>query len=126
MPITYTVEDSGTFVYTIVSGAVTEEDLLSYQTALLSDPRVESGFSELFDATTARGSNLSEAVIEKMAEVDKSHAEKLRRGRCALVVWDAFELADRFANLHGGPHRIMLFYSLDVAKVWLGREQKTT
>lgn len=126
MPITYTVEDSGTFVYTTVSGVVTEEDLLNYQAAVLADPRVESGFNELFDATRARGSNLSEAVIEEMIAVDEAHAEKLHRGRCALVVWDGFELADRFANLHGGPHRVMLFYSLDVAKIWLGRKGKTT
>ena len=121
MPITYDVEEGGILVCTTVSGDVTDEDLLAYQAAVLSDPQVKPGFDELFDATMARGSNLSEAVIEKMIDVDKTHAQKLRRSRQALVVWDGFELADRFASLHAGPHKVMLFYSLDVAKVWLGR-----
>ncbi|UCD53332.1 MAG: hypothetical protein JSW27_11920 [Phycisphaerales bacterium] len=125
MPITYTVEDNGTFVHTTARGAVTDEDLLNYQAALLADARVRPGFDELFDATAARESGLSEAMIEKMIEVDRSHAEKLRCGRCAVVVWDGFELADQFVSRHGGPHTVMVFCNLDVAELWLGRKKIT-
>lgn len=126
MPIVYEVEDGGGFVYTTASGDVTGEELLNYQRALLSDPRVKSGLDELFDATLAHETNLSEAVIKEMIAVDKAHAEKLRRGRCAIVVRRGYELAERFVSLHAGPHNVMVFYSLDVAKVWLGRKEGVT
>jgi len=122
MPITYEVRDDGAFVYTRATGEVTSQDLLDYQAAVLSDPQVRPGFDELFDATMGRGVGLSEAAIEKMIEVDKGHAEKLRRGKCALVVRSDLELVEHFEERHRGPHAVVLFYNLDIALVWLGRE----
>jgi len=125
MAITYEVRDGGTFVYTAASGEVTDEDLLTCQAAVLSDPQVRSGFDELFDARMAQGTGLSKAAIERMIEVDRAHTEKLQRGKCAIVVRSGFEFAKHFEEHHGGPHEIMLFHNLQVALVWLGREVET-
>lgn len=121
MPICYEVSDGGHFIDTKATGAITEEDLLRYQAALLADPRVKPGAYELFDATLADGSELSEEVIPKIVEVDKAHVERLRGGKCAVVVRSAFELADKLEMVHAGPQELMVFFNLDVARTWLGR-----
>jgi len=123
MPITYEVRDGGTFVYTLATGEIANQDLLDYQAAVLSDPRVMPGFDELFDAITAFEAGLSKEAIEQMIEVDSEHVEKLRRGKCAIVVRSGFELARHFEQTHGGPHNVVVFHNLDVALVWLGREE---
>ena len=121
MPISYEVSDGGHFVDTKATGAITEEDLLRHQAALLADPRVKPGAYELFDATLADGSDLSEEVIPKIVDVDRAHAERLRGGKCAIVVRTGLELADRLQRAHRGPHAVIVFFNLDVARVWLGK-----
>lgn len=120
MPISFEVDKSGNLVHSVATGRVNEADLLGYQATLLADPRLKPGFDELFDATRAHGSGLSESVLEKMVETDLEHAEKLRGGKCAIVVRNGFEWAERFAQLHEGPHNVMVFFNLEVAWAWLG------
>lgn len=126
MPITYEIRNEGRFVHTQAAGEVTEDDLLNYQAAVLSDARVKPGFNEFFDGTAARGASLSQAVLEKMIAVDRNNGEKLRGGKCAVVVRNEFDLAETFERLHGGPHQVMVFFNLDVAWAWLGETAKGT
>ena len=121
MPISYEVSDGGRFIDTKATGAITEEELLRYQAALLADPRIKPGAYELFDATLADGSELSEEVIPKIVEADRTHAERLRGGKCAVVVRSAFELADKLEMAHAGPQELMVFFNVDVARTWLGK-----
>jgi len=120
MPVTYEVKNDGTFVYTKAHGEVSEQDLLEYQAAVLADPRIEPGYYELFDATSARAVGVSEATLEKMQQMDKLHAEKLEGGKCAVIVRSGFELAKRFESFRDRPHNVMVFFNLDVARAWLG------
>jgi hypothetical protein len=122
MPITYEVRNDGNFVYAKASGEVTEDDLLKYQATLLSDPCVKPGCYQLFDGRTAQCIGLTEAVIEKLAEINKAHPGKLRGSKSAIVVRSEYELADQFAQAHDGPYDIMVFFNLHVAQVWLGEE----
>ncbi|MBN2131333.1 MAG: hypothetical protein JW741_17665 [Sedimentisphaerales bacterium] len=126
MPVTYEVRNGGTFVHTKAHGEVTEHDLLEYQAAVLADPRIEPGYYELFDATTAQAVGVSEATLETMSEMDKKHVEKLAGGKCALVVRSGFELAKRFESLRDRPHAVMVFFNLDVARAWLGEAAAET
>ena len=121
MPICYEVSDGGHFIDTKATGAITEEDLLRYQAALRADPRIKPGAYELFDATMADGSDLSDEVISKIVEVDRAHTERLRGGKCAVVVRTAFGLADKLEMAHAGPHELIVFFNLDVARTWLGK-----
>jgi hypothetical protein len=123
MPISYEVKNSGNFVHSVATGPVSDADLLDYQTTLLADPRVKPGFHELFDATAAHDAGLSEAVLEKMVETDLGHAEKLRGGKCVVVVRDGFKWAERFTQLHKGPNRIMVFVNMEVARAWVGIDE---
>ena len=120
MPVTYEVKNEGTFIHTKAHGEVTEQDLLEYQATVLADPRVKSGYYELLDATTAQAADVSETTLEKMAAVDKEHAERLEGGKCAVVVRSGFELAKHFESLKDHPHNVMVFFNLDVARAWLG------
>ena len=120
MPIRYEVRNDGKLVHSVAAGPVGEADLLDYQTALLSDPRIKPGFNELFDATLAREAGLTEAVLTTMIEADLSHADKLRGGKCAIVIWDGFEWAERFVHAHKGPNEVMVFINMDVARTWIG------
>jgi hypothetical protein len=126
VPITYTVSDDGRFVHTRATGQVQADELLAYQQALLRDPRVRPGCYELFDATAARGDELTESVVRRLVEVDRQHAAQLEGGKCAIVVRSDFELMDKLEQLHGGPHDIMVFFNLDVARAWLGDEPPKT
>lgn len=126
MPITYEVRDDGLFVHTKAGGELTEDDLLNYRAAVLSDARVKAGFDELFDGTAADSAALSEGVTERMIKVDRQHTEKLRGGKCAIVIRIAFDLVDKFERLHGGPHNVMVFFNLDVAQTWLGERAEGT
>ncbi|MHC4518079.1 MAG: hypothetical protein ACYTAS_05790 [Planctomycetota bacterium] len=120
MPISSEVNNSRDLVHSVATGRVNEADLLDYQVALLADPRVKPGFDELFDATRAHESGLSEAVLEGMVEADLEHTEKLRGGKCAIVVRSGFAWAERFVQSHQGPHDVMVFFNLEVAQAWIG------
>jgi hypothetical protein len=126
VPITYTVRGDGHFVHTKATGPVTADELLGYQKALLEDPRVRSGCYELFDATGAHSEGLSDTVMGKIVEVDKQHGAKLKGGKCAIVVRTDFELLEKFEQRHAGPHEIMVFFNLDVARAWLGDKARDT
>lgn len=126
MPITYTVRGDGHFVHTKATGPVTERELLDYQKTLLGDTRIRPGCYELFDATGAHGEGLSDAVLGKIVEVDRQHPGRLKGGKCAIVVRTDFELVERFAQRHDGPHEIMVFFNLDVARAWLGDKAPDT
>jgi hypothetical protein len=125
MSISYRIANGGRLVYTRASGPVTEEELLSYQVKLLKDPKVRPGFFELFDGTAAHGVDLADGLIEKLVAVDEAHADKLVRGKCAIVIRSDFELAEEFERLHHGPNEVLLFFNLDVASVWLGWEDQS-
>ena len=120
MPIKYEVRNDGNLVFSVATGPIGEADLLDYQTALLSDPRVKPGFDELFDATAAHESGLSEAVLQKMVETDLAHTEKLGGGKCAIVAHSGFKWAQRYADLHKGPQSVMVFVNMGVARTWIG------
>ena len=125
MPITYDVRNDGNRVLSVATGPVTETDLRDYQAALLSDARVKPGFDELFDATAAQESGLSEAVLRNMVEADLAHTEKLRGGKCAIVAQTGFAWAQRYVDLHKGPQNIMVFVNMEVARTWVGISETT-
>jgi hypothetical protein len=125
MPIKYDVRNDGNLVFSVAEGPIGEADLLDYQAALLSDPRVKPGFNELFDATAAHESGLSGAVLQKMVEADLAHAEKLGAGKCAIVAQTDFEWAQRYADLHKGPQSVMVFVNMEVARAWIGIGKST-
>ena len=122
MPITYKVSKDGLFVYTAVTGKVTEQDLLQYEMDFLSDPRIKPGFRNLLDVTTGIESQLTKETVDKIISIDKAHPEKFVGSKCAIVVSSStiLDFAQEFEKLHNGVLSTITFVNSDVAETWLG------
>lgn len=122
MAITYEVSEDGRFVHTKMTGEYTDEDLARHERALASDPRIKPGFAQLAEmaGTVAPGS--AEKLGATIAEIGKTHADKFRGARYAVVVQRArdFDVAKLFETIYDGPANVIVFYNLDIAKTWLG------
>ncbi len=124
MGIDYKISEDGTLVWTRVSQNVVGGEIVDHLAALVADSRINSGFRELVDATATRHVQFGRETGGQVAGIHRKHAERFRGSRVALVVQDlqVYETARRMEEMHEAPPVMIVFYSMDVAKIWLGCE----
>jgi hypothetical protein len=124
MGIDYRVSEDGTLVWTRVSQDVGEGEIVDHVAALVADSRINSGFRELVDGTATRHVQFDRETGSQVAEIHRRHADRFRGSRVALVIQDlqVYETAKLMEEMHAAPPVLIVFYSMDVAKIWLGCE----
>ena len=129
MPIDYKISADGLFVHAVAKGTVTNEDVVSYATILMMSTRLKPRFKELFDGTLITQIRVNREGIEKIAELEKMHRQKVAGSKCAIVVADseAFELAEYFEELAKANFmNVIVFNSVATARTWLGIKEDVT
>ncbi len=125
MPISYSVKNRGRFIHVVASGAITPAELLEYQQALGEDERIDHGNNcELFDATKAVGSDISQEALQVMAERLRESPEAFGSERVAIVINGAenYEKARYYEELVAETENIIVFNEVSTALTWLGVE----
>lgn len=122
MPIIYQVSSNGGVVVADATGHATAQQLRDYEWALFTDSAIRPDFLELFDATFAVRFDLTIELMEELVEIDRQHADKLGRGKTAIVIPRnrQFAIAQHYEKLRTGVGNVMLFYNRGVAETWLG------
>ena len=129
MPIDYKISSDGLFVHAVAKGTVTNEDVVSYATMLMTSTGLKPKFKELFDGTLITQIGVNREGIEKIAELEKMHRQKVAGSKCAIVVADseAFELAEYFEELAKANFMdVIVFNSVATARTWLGISEDVT
>ena len=124
MGISYTVSKDGTLVRTRLPREIDEDELLDHMAALVADSRLKPGFRQLVDATATRRARVGPDLEAKIGEIHREHADLLRGSRVAVVIQDlqVYEAAKGVEEMHESVPVVIVFYSMDVAKIWLGCE----
>jgi hypothetical protein len=121
MPIEYVVLNQGTLVLELWTGTVSHAELLAHEQRHLSDSSIAHGASVLADATHASFETTPEE-IHQLIDLYRRHGEKMRVGKCALLVneaaYDRARLYERQATDLGV--RVILVNTLGIACTWLG------
>ncbi len=120
MPITYDVDEDQNLVLVKVSGEFTDEIVLRFERNIIADRRIKPGFRALFDARAVRLTEVSEKAIDQLLEMEEADPGKFNRSRRALVFNEqlGWARAEKFEGRARG--RVIVFYSMDVARTWLG------
>ncbi len=120
MPITYDVDEEQNLVLVKVSGEFTDEIVFRFERDIIADRRIKPVFRALFDARAVRLTEISEKAIDQLLEMEEADPEKFNRSRRALVFNEqlGWARAKKFEDSAKG--RVIVFYSMDVARMWLG------
>ena len=120
MPITYDVDEDQNLLLAKVSDELTNEIVLRFERDVIADRRLKPGFRGLFDARAVRLTEVSEKAIDKLLQMEEADPGKFNRSRRALVFNEqpGWARAGKFEDRARGT--IIVFYSMDVAKMWLG------
>ena len=124
MPITYDVDEEQNLVLVKVSGEFTDEIVLRFERDFIADRRIKPGFRALFDASTVRLTEVSEKAIDQLLEMEEADPGKFNHSRRALVFNEqlGWARAEKFEDRARG--RVIVFYSMDVARIWLGIKEE--
>ena len=122
MAIEYTVFPKENYVYSKVTGTLTLNDIIEYDEKLQKEGDLKKGYKELFDVRFISGSELTHKTLKQI--IDKVISDKKRSylNKLAIVVSssDSFERAKFYEeSLPSRKETVIVFNSLDVAKVWL-------
>jgi len=121
VPIEYVVLNQGAVVLELWSGIVSHDELLAHGQQHLSDSSIARGASVLADATRTSFETTQEEIHE-LTDLYWRHRDKLRVGKCAILVnaaaYDRARLYERQAI--GLGVRAILFNTVGIACTWLG------
>jgi hypothetical protein len=116
---------SPAYVYIRTDGEASVAGFRELLTALVNEPRWETGLKQLVDHRKLILDKLTAGDMREVKNVVKKNAEKLGNGHCAFVISGSlgFGLARMYellggSEIHGG---IAVFYSVDEAIDWLTR-----
>lgn len=124
MAIKYSVDEERNFIYVKAESPLSAKDMIGYEAEFIDDERVRPGFTALFDASKVRVVDVTPEVVDVLVNMERSHPERFKGSKRALLFtenmgWDA---ASYFAKEADGSN--LVFFSLDVALVWLGMKAK--
>ena len=123
MPVEYTIYENEHYVYAKATGVLTPEEIIDYEQKLQHEPKLLSGYKELFDV---RYITKSEVTIESFQEIIKESMlddKRNCRNKLAIVVSraDSFDRAKYYEkSIPSEKQTVIVFNMLDTAKLWLG------
>jgi len=120
MPVKYHINEENNFLYVKVVDSLDREDMISFEAKIIGDTRVRPGFTALFDAAAIRVDDIDQNVANVLLDMERIYPERFKDAKRALLVshnmgWD---FITDFAKEADGNN--LVFFSLDVALVWLG------
>ena len=86
MPIDYKIYEDGYCVYARATGVLTPEEIIDYQQKLKLNPKIESGYRELFDVRYIEKSELTTDSFQEIIREVMSDEKKIYRNKLAIVV----------------------------------------
>lgn len=125
MPITYDIDETLGVVRTLVTGRLTDEQLIAHKHRLLADPRFTPGMKELSDVRGVEAMEVTPRGIAAAVSFDSSHSSKLDGHRLALLVPTdlVFGMARMYEmSTEGNTGGVQVFRSEDEALGWLEAE----
>ncbi|MBN1482699.1 hypothetical protein EH223_11970 [candidate division KSB1 bacterium] len=125
MPITYDVSANGTFVYFTATGVLDVPDFEEVVKKTIADERIQPGFRQLLDLTSISSSRLTEESLQQLKHLARSSPKVTKNSQLAIVVSSgpSFERARNYEKMaHENFQDIIVFNSLQTAKIWLGVE----
>jgi hypothetical protein len=124
MTLRYSIDKQRRLVLTVAERCVTFADARSHQDRLLADPEFDASFDQLIDATLTTQFDVSAKEARILAECRIVSPESRR----AIVATKPhiFGMARMMEIYHSdfGHAEVHVFYSMDEALKWLGREEE--
>jgi hypothetical protein len=125
MPADYRWDGESRIIYTRLWGHVTNEDIVHHSLNVVANPAVCAPLQELIDCTEVESTSATSDGLRDIVLIDVANKDRFRGQRTAIVAPtdEFFSMARTFATLsevHGSPHRIRIFRTMEEAKDWLG------
>jgi len=129
MPISYTVNASGTFAYFTATGVMDVKSLEKVLQEMSQDDRLRPGFHQLFDLTGISNTTLNPESLEKIIALVRTIPKVTKDTKLALVVGSdqSYQNAKHFEKIGRGDFQdIIVFNALSTAKIWLDVDENGT
>jgi hypothetical protein len=122
MPITYLIDQEGTYVHATASGVLTTDEVCQYEAQVEADEAVKPGFRELMDVRWITGAEIDKEGFGRIAQAVRAGRKRGIGSKLAIVAQqsDSFDRARYYERLAYDIHNVIVFNSLEVAEVWLG------
>lgn len=123
MPVRYKVSSNGLIVYAAAFGVLTSDDIYRYVKDISQDDSVKTGFSELFDVSEIKVSEITHEMFKDFRKLVLDDPKRKRGGRLAIVVRSnsSFDKAQRYErSVKPDVQNVIVFNDIHVAKIWLG------
>lgn len=121
MPITYRIDSEKGFLYVLVGGAPTQDEILTAMQAWWNDPEFRPGLLTLIDGSDATSlPTLSQ--LEEIVGLIRRHAHEIGRKKLAIIAPRPviFGVARQFGALApGGLLTVRVFKDRDAGIAWL-------
>jgi hypothetical protein len=126
MPIDYKIYENGDYVYAKATGILTPDEILDYEQKLSQNPKMKSGYKELFDVRDIIKSEVTKDSLQKVIKEIMSDEKKSHRNKLAIVVsrGESFDRAKYYEKtVPSTKQTIIVFNMLETAKTWLGVDE---
>ncbi|HKI60023.1 MAG TPA: hypothetical protein VKA23_03215 [Mariprofundaceae bacterium] len=131
MPIAYKIYDSYKLCYSVWTGKVSPDEVLSFHHNMYQNPKWKPGFNEVVDVRNIelKSANIDDLFTLSKTSVDYTHG-KCESFKTAVVVTDIVieGLAETYKTLLLGsdsPEELEVFLQLEEALDWLGLDQNS-
>lgn len=123
MPISYRIDTEKRMVLTKASGTLTDEDVLALKARLTRDPDFVPGMRELSDCRGIERLAVTSAGVRAMVQQDQQQARAGGPHKLALVLSRdvAFGMARMYQSLaeSNEQNHVGVFRDIDEARAWL-------
>jgi hypothetical protein len=126
MRVRYSIDKQRRLIVTTAEWSVMFDDIRGHQDRLLADPDFDASFDQLIDTTPATKFDISADEVRILAQ-RRIVSPESRRAFVATVL-DIYGLGRMMEVYHEDLEYadVHVFYSMDEALKWLGRDQEKT
>jgi hypothetical protein len=124
MTVRYSIDKQRRLVLVTAEGCVMFDDVRGHQDRVLADPEFDASFDELIDATRVTQLDVSSDELRTLA-LRRIFSLKSRRAIVATKphIFGMGRMAEAY-NENAGYAEVEVFYSMEAALKWLGREEE--
>lgn len=127
MPISYRIDLRQNVIWTIVTGILTDGELLEHKQKIVKDPDFRPGMRELSDARNVERLDITSEGVQRFVAQDADDALLLRNHRIAIVAQE--DVVFGMARMYGMMTEkylgdVMVFRDMKDAMNWIGIEEQ--
>jgi hypothetical protein len=123
VPISFEIRPAARLVYVKCTGVVSLEEILRYETVVVTDAEFDAEYIEVLDLRTAERLEVSRDEVARIVGYEKNHERYIGKRKVAFIAPADLEFGlGRMYEMmeHESPMETQVFRNIDTACEWTG------